>query len=300
MRPFAALLVAACLALQARAQARAPALTNGGLPSASPDGMHVAFWSNREGSWQVYVLRDDGTDLRRLSQGAGLAPSVLTWTRDGARVVFSSSQGDTARVFAVSLNGEPPRAIGRVIGHSPALTPDEHHLICSAGTFPFVRLSISDLNGANARPITDDRSGAFNATFAPDGRSIAYSRLDSANKIAVWLMNGDGSSARQVSHIDETEGGAQWPAWSPDGRSLAIQVSKSNRQDHSQDVSHIWVIDLATNNSRRLTSHTQPYLDETPSWFPDGQRIVFQSNRTGRMEIWLMNADGSGARQLTQ
>jgi TolB protein len=41
------------------------------------------------------------------------------------------------------------------------------------------------------------------------------------------------------------------------------------------------------------------YLDETPSWFSDGKSVAFQSNRTGRMEIWTINADGSDLRQLT-
>jgi len=36
------------------------------------------------------------------------------------------------------------------------------------------------------------------------------------------------------------------------------------------------------------------------SWFPDEQRIAFQSDRSGRMEIWVMNADGSGATQVTK
>jgi TolB protein len=42
------------------------------------------------------------------------------------------------------------------------------------------------------------------------------------------------------------------------------------------------------------------YLDELPAWFPDGTRIAFQSNRTGSWEIWVMNADDSGVRQLTR
>jgi len=50
----------------------------------------------------------------------------------------------------------------------------------------------------------------------------------------------------------------------------------------------------------RLNPHTTPYLDETPSWFPDGKRIAFQSDRSGRMEVWVMNADGTGAVQVTK
>ena len=57
--------------------------------------------------------------------------------------------------------------------------------------------------------------------------------------------------------------------------------------------------DLASGATRKLASHTEAYLDETPSWFPDGKRLAFQSNRTGRMEVWVMNADGSAARQLS-
>jgi dipeptidyl aminopeptidase/acylaminoacyl peptidase len=63
--------------------------------------------------------------------------------------------------------------------------------------------------------------------------------------------------------------------------------------------SHIWIVDAATGAARKLAAHDQPYLDETPSWFPDGKHIAFQSNRTGRMEVWVMNADGSGQLQVT-
>jgi TolB protein len=59
------------------------------------------------------------------------------------------------------------------------------------------------------------------------------------------------------------------------------------------------VVDVATGEARKLAAHTEPYLDEVPSWFPDGSRITFQSNRSGRVDVWVMNADGSGARQLT-
>jgi TolB protein len=59
-------------------------------------------------------------------------------------------------------------------------------------------------------------------------------------------------------------------------------------------------VDAATGAARKLAAHDQPYLDETPSWFPDGKRIAFQSTRTGRTEIWIINGDGSAPQQVTR
>jgi TolB protein len=142
---------------------------------------------------------------------------------------------------------------------------------------------------------------------SPDGSRIAFLSnrggsqdlfviKDSKDRLAVFVMNADGSGQRQVTRLTPEEGQAQWPVWSPDGRRLAIQVNDSNPQAHA---CHIWIVDVATGEARKLSAHSQSYLDETPSWFPDGKRIAFQSNRTGRMEVWVMNADGSGQRQVT-
>ena len=81
---------------------------------------------------------------------------------------------------------------------------------------------------------------------------------------------------------------------------LAIQSGKYNRNAPAENTAHIWIIDLKSGAATRLSTHTTPYLDETPSWFPDGKRIAFQSDRSGRMEVWVMNSDGSGARQITK
>ena len=74
----------------------------------------------------------------------------------------------------------------------------------------------------------------------------------------------------------------------------------SNKNAPAENTAHIWVIDVKSGAATKLNPHSTPYLDETPSWFPDGKRIAFQSDRSGRMEIWTMNADGSGAVQVTK
>ena len=50
---------------------------------------------------------------------------------------------------------------------------------------------------------------------------------------------------------------------------------------------------------REISPHQSVFLDETPSFFPDGTRVAFQSNRSGRMEIWTVNTNGTNLRQLT-
>jgi TolB protein len=84
--------------------------------------------------------------------------------------------------------------------------------------------------------------------------------------------------------------------WSADGRKLAIQVNSRNQKNSA----HIWLVDVASGEGRKLGAHDQQYLDETPSWFPDGKRVAFQSDRTGRMEVWIMNVDGTNAQQVTR
>jgi TolB protein len=93
--------------------------------------------------------------------------------------------------------------------------------------------------------------------------------------------------------MEPTEGSAQLPAWSPDGKWLAVQVSRNDGPGH------LWLVDPATGQGTKLNPPTEPDVDEGPGWVPDGRRLVFQSNRTGRMEIWVMDIDGGHQRQVT-
>jgi Tol biopolymer transport system component len=56
---------------------------------------------------------------------------------------------------------------------------------------------------------------------------------------------------------------------------------------------------LATGSAQKLGDRATAFADETPAWFPDGQKLAFQSNRSGQMEIWVMKADGTQQRQVT-
>ena len=267
---------------------------NGALPSASPDGKRIAFTSNVDGTPDLYMINADGTGRRRVTN-TPVAESAPSWSSDGHELLFSIGR-DTAHLYAVSPNGSGQRELTVVAGNGPTLSPDGKYIAYTSGKFPNATSTISALDGSSPRVLTT--TPAFNFAWSPNGKLLAYTLLTADRKVEVWLANADGSSSRRLMLNDSIEGGPQWPAWSPDGKRLAIQVGKYG-QNPAENTAHIWVIDVATGAKTKLAAHDKPYLDETPSWLGIS-RIVFQSNRSGRMELWSMNADGSDAKQITK
>lgn len=279
---------------QAVSPAPAP-IINGGLPEVSPDGLHIEFVSDRAGNDDLFVISANGTGEVQLTHTPE-NESPEGWTRDGKRALFSVFTNDTTRVCAIDLEGKDRYELGSVAGRAPTLSPDRKRVVYIAGTWTAMRLMVSATDGSNPQQITDGSSIAWNSHWSPDGKRIAFTgRNEPKGELAVFVMNADGSDRRQVTQLAAEEGGAQWPVWSPNGRQIAIQVNNRKQKDSA----HIWVVDVATGQAHILAAHGQPYVDETPSWFPDGKRIAFQSNRTGRMEIWVMNVDGTRPRQVT-
>jgi len=273
-----------------------PTPINGGeLPVVSPDGVHIAFVSNRGGDDDLYVIGSNGTGEIQLTRAPGFK-TPLAWTADGKQLLSSLGTNEGTRIVAIGLDGKNQRDLGSVPGRTQSISPNRKQVLYMAGTWTSMHLMESALDGSQAQAITDGTSIAWNSDWSPDGKLIAFtSRNDPLGDLAIFVMNADGSARHQVSNFAAGHSNAQWPRWSPDGRSLAIQVNSRTLKGDS----NIWIIDANTGEGKKLTSHDQPYLDETPSWFPDGKRLAFHSNRTGRLEVWVMNVDGSEQTQVT-
>jgi Tol biopolymer transport system component len=129
----------------------------------------------------------------------------------------------------------------------------------------------------------EDSRGAW----SPDGTSIAFNS-DRAGDMNIWLFSLADSSSRQLTTGHD---GDFQPNWSPDGKKIVFFSSRSVGSPN------IWQVDVSSGALKRLTSNGA--VNVNPFFSPEGARIAYQSDQSGRLEVWVMSADGSGPRQLT-
>ena len=132
---------------------------------------------------------------------------------------------------------------------------------------------------------------------------IAFTSDRDGNK-EIYLMDDDGKNQRNLTNHPDTD---VVPSWSPDGTRIAFMSDRDGhgRKGRVWSTFEIYVMDADGGNQQNLTNH--PDRDYSPSWSPDGKRIVFVSDRDGFLdihgfptsEIYVMDADGENLQNLT-
>ena len=294
MLRFLSAALCSILGLTAGAQTTRPPIVNGGFPLVSPSASRILFESNRTGTTQLWIISDDGTGERQLTRRNSDVSGQ--WAPDGKSIFYSVMIRDTSKLYELwpDSSGSRDRLIGTFPGRGPQVSPARTRVVYDVGPWTASHLVLTDGQGRSPRQVTDDSLTVWRGVWSPNGRRLAYT-VSKKNGMSVWVMNEDGSNPHQVTHLTPQEGRAQMPAWHPDSHQLAFQANAISPKGKST----LWLVDLQTTGAREIAPHTGAFLDETPSWFSDGKRVAFQSNRSGRMEIWVVNADGSELRQIT-
>ena len=90
--------------------AKGPAERQNYLPAWSPDGSKLAFWSNRDGNPEIYVVNRDGTGMRRLTNHPE-NDSTPTWSPTGNQIAFTSNRSGNLEVYSMNPDGSGVRNV---------------------------------------------------------------------------------------------------------------------------------------------------------------------------------------------
>ncbi|WP_243073661.1 hypothetical protein [Microbacterium sp. SS28] len=148
-----------------------------------------------------------------------------------------------------------------------------------------IALSLAGGVAAEAANESSDRADK------PSNGPIAFGGWDPAiDNFSLWAAAADGSGQVRL-----TDGPANFSDWSPDGTRIAFDYA---------DETGVHIATIAADGSDRRALTVAPGIQEAPKWAPDGNLIVYNGFPFGEdpftISIWVMNADGSQPRQLTE
>ena len=205
-------------------------------------------------------------------------------------------------------SGAAPITSDGVAKRDPAFSADGRFVAYSYNRNIYVIGS----DGSGARAVTTEGANDQAPAFSPDGTKIAFLRASGPSDI--FVVNIDGTGLTNLTN--DPEGEETDPAWSPDGGRIAYTRTGCTRGTNEGGVC-VYVMNADGSNQTLLTPEDN-YPDcpdnapgfahrrhsAQPSWSPDGTRIAYAGywntcrSSGGGGDIWVMNADGSGKRNL--
>ena len=282
-------------------------------PAWSPDDRWIAFTREQrdEGNFAVVLIPPLGGQERKLAEIAGLGsystpgPAGLCWSPDGKWLALSERYADgQMSILAIAVDtGERRRLTayetterlpaGVVLGDTfPSISPDGRTLAFARGGGVGVGLQLmpltEDLRPAGEPVKVSDRqyTSLAGVSWSADGREIIYA-AGAFHMQSLWRVSASGKELPR-----------RLPFATPDAflPAIAPRASRLAYAWRLEEV-NLWRLDLRSGERGTLIGST--YDSRHPQYSPDGRKIAFQSNRSGDLEIWTCDADGSRCVQLT-
>jgi TolB protein len=149
------------------------------------------------------------------------------------------------------------------------------------------KLAIMDQDGANVRTLTSGKDLVLTPRFSPNKQEITYMSFD-GDKPAIYLLQ---LETGQREKVGDFPGITIAPRFSPDGQKVVMSLLQDNGS------ANLYTMDLRSRSVTRLTNSAA--IDTGASYSPDGSQIVFESDRGGKQQLYVMSAGGSEPNRIS-
>ncbi len=299
----------------------------------------IAYVSEQTSNSEIYIMNSDGSNVTRLTNDPAQNHPWYAWSHDGRRLAFISgstiNNGETGQndIYVVNPDGSGiVNVTNQPFSHlSVSWSPDDKTLLFSSNQENSNRdIYLVNPDGSNLRNLTDNPAYDTQPHWSPDGRVLF--RSDRSGHDEYYIVNPDGSNLQQVTfnNLDTIQTGG----FSPDGRQILLVLHFSNDQIYSinadgsgqtnltnntllcsspewspdgnrilytcyetnTSISNLFIMNRDGSAQTQITSGVDV---QNPHWTPDGHGFVFDTNRDGNYEIYLLDEQGNNWTRLT-
>ncbi len=228
-------------------------LYNNSGPVFSPNKDKIAFYSNIDGDYDIYVMNPDGSDMKNITANDA-NDFVPQWSPDSKKICYQSDQAGNSGIYIINADGTG-------------------------------NLKVTDNMGENYGPV-----------WFPDGNKILYIS-DEGGNFDIYSIGTDGSGKKKLTDDEYFE---QDLSFSPDSTKVLYAAGQLD-----STAFEIFTLDMLTLKINKLTDNMS--YSRMPLWAKcQGQGqcqnlgiIIFNSDMDGYSEIYSMDSDGSGLKNLT-
>ncbi len=277
-------------------------------PTWSPDGKRIAYQSNRDGTYHIYVMDADGANTKQISSGDSIDDRHPAWGPDGRTIAVDSGDQTHREIWLIDVASQKRTQVTRTgaLASFPSWSPDGKRLAfyvyrtngaTTGDFFGTMDVYTSGRDGSGTVQMTTGLASEKNSqcTFAchsvrwsPDSTRIAFSDGDLSRVLVMSAVTG-GAAPQPITPDGER---SHFPVFLNNGRLIYVTEHLSLDQSWTD----LWQQDPTSTQRDRVA---QGILAQGPFEFSaDGSQLLFASPRSGNFEIYSVTLDDAGKAAL--
>ncbi len=249
---------------------------------------------------KLAVMDQDGANAKILQSRAELvvtprfSPTIGQDANASSepKLVFAymSYENTVPQVYLYDIHTGNRELLGNFPGmtFAPRFSPDGRSLVMSMMQRGNSDLYLMDMVSKSTKRLTTSPAIDVSGSFSPDGKKIVFNS-DRGGSPQLYVMNANGGNAERISF---GKGRYSAPVWSPRGDKIAFVKSLNGKFG-------IGIMNVDGSGERMLT---ESFLDESPTWSPNGRVIIFSRETRGargKTELWSVDMTGRNLRRVS-
>lgn len=245
----------------------------------SPDGKSVVFVSDRSGSWELWSVFADGSDLRQLTHMEGPLLGTPNWSPDGKYIAFDARPQEHSAIYVIPATGGMPRLVdaNSYEDKMPSWSHDGRWIYFNSNRGGSQQLWRIPANGGTAQRVAEEL--AMDSAEAPSGEKEFFL----STKKGVWQVPPEGGQASPVPGLDGDSTRRHW-AVTPQG--IWFYRETAGRPG-------VWFYDFMTGQIRRQMDLPSEVLLDVPGFSvsPDGSQMLISRHLESQSDLILVRQE---------